>query len=315
MRYARPPETEARREPVDWVGLALLVAGLGAVIIALMQAQSWGGIGSAAFLIVFIGGVALLVLFVVAELRSQRPLLELRIFKNRNFLGDNLVMMIMRFSLFGMSVYAPIFTQDVLGFSSFEAGLASMPSTIMLFITSPWAGKLYDRVGARILIVAGTLGAAGAFAWFAAFAFPKQSYAWMVPALVLAGVGIGLIQSPALTDAMNAAPARMRGQAAGIIGTTQQIGGTFGVGVLTAILTPLFLTNLVANLNDVGIQTTEQQVNARVLAEAGGGAPFSPQEIEAAKAAFSSALATSYWFIVGLLLVALLVTLLLVRRQ
>jgi EmrB/QacA subfamily drug resistance transporter len=314
-RYARPPETEARREPLDWVGTALLVVGLGSVIIALMQAQNWGGIGSAAFLTVFISGVALLILFAVVELRSRMPLLELRIFKNRNFLGDSLVMTIMRFSLFGMSVYTPIFTQDVLGFSAFEAGLAGMPSTIMLFITSPWAGRLYDRVGARVLITAGILSAAVAFAWFAAFAFPKQSYAWMVPALVLAGVGIGLIQSPALTDAMNAAPARMRGQAAGILGTTQQIGATFGVGVITAILTPLFLTNLVANLNSVGIQATQEQVNERILAEAGGGASFSPQEIEAAKAAFSSALATSYWLIVGLLLVALLVTLLLVRRQ
>lgn len=85
--YARPAETEARRDSVDWVGLALLVAGLGGVIIALMKAQNWGGIGSAAFLTVFTGGVALLVLFAFAELRSRLPLLELRIFKTATSSG------------------------------------------------------------------------------------------------------------------------------------------------------------------------------------------------------------------------------------
>ncbi len=313
-RYARPAETEARREPIDWPGLVLLVAGLGGVIIALMQSQTWGGPGSVAFLAVFGGGLALLACFVLVELRSRRPLLQLRIFENRNFLGDNLVMFAMRFGLLGMSVYAPIFTQDVLGFSSFEAGLASIPSTIVLFITSPVAGRLYDRLGARTLLAIGTPCAALAFAWFAAFAFPKQSYAWMLPALLLAGLGMGLIQSPALTDAMNAAPERMRGQAAGIVGTTQQVGGTFGVGILTAILTPIFLADLVSRLDAVGVRVTEQQVNARILAGAGG-APFTTQEIEAAKAAFSSALATSYWAIVALLLAAWLATLLLIRRR
>lgn len=315
VRYARPPETEQRGERLDWVGLTLLVLGLGAVIVALMESQAWGGLGSPPSLAVILSGVAVLVVFVFVELRRSSPLLELRIFRDLGFVGDNVVMVAMRFGLFGISVFAPIFTQDVLGFSSFQAGLATLPSTIMLFLVSPPAGKLYDRLGARLPVALGLLLSVAAFAWMAAFAIPKQSYAWMVPALVVVGVGLALSQSPSFTDAMNAAPDRVRGQAAGLVGTGQQLGGTLGVGVLTAIITPLFISSFVANLAEVGIHTTTAEVNQRMLAESGGGGSFGSGEINAAKDAFSSALATSYWVVAGLLAVAMAVAVALIRPR
>lgn len=126
-RYADPAQDRAQdSEPVDWLGLAALIMGLSLFTIAIMESNTWG-LSSPSFIETFIGGTALMAAFVWIELRKEYPLLQLRIFKNRDFTADNIVNFFVRFALFGLSVYGPIFVQDVLGFSAFEAGAATLP--------------------------------------------------------------------------------------------------------------------------------------------------------------------------------------------
>ncbi len=254
--YANPQEEYMQQaEHVDWPGLASLVCGLSAVIIALMQGSIWGW-NSALFLFVCGTGLIILVFFTIIELRVPQPLLDVRLFENRNFLGDNLVMFLVRFALFGLSVYLPIFLQNVLGFSTFVAGLATLPATLLLFLAAPRAGKLYDKAGARLLLTLGTSGTALSFLWLSLVAFPAQSYLLMLPALLLCGCGIACATGPALTDAMNATPLTMRGQTAGTLGTVQQVGGAVGVAVITSIVSSLTSSKLLQNLSGLGVHMT-----------------------------------------------------------
>jgi EmrB/QacA subfamily drug resistance transporter len=302
-RYANPAQDRAPDvQPVDWLGLATLVLGLSGFTIALMESGNWG-LSSPAFFITFFGGILLIVMFVWIELKKEYPLLQLRIFKNRDFTADNLVNFFVRFALFGLSVYGPIFVQDVLGFSAFEAGAATLPATIMLFLVAPRAGKAYDRIGARPLLSSGSLIVAVGFLWLAGV-LHFQSYIWMVPAYLIAGVGVGFTMSPALTDGMNAAPADQRGEAAGIIGTVQQLGGTIGTAVITAVLMPLFVNKLASSLG-----TTTQAVQTALAQSQGGSLPstVSPQTISAAKEAFSFSLAISFAVVVAVMIVSFLI--------
>jgi len=310
-RYANPAQDRAPDvQPVDWLGLATLVLGLSGFTIALMEGSNWG-LSSPAFLVTFFGGILLVVMFVWIELKKEYPLLQLRIFKNRDFTADNLVNFFVRFALFGLSVYGPIFVQDVLGFSAFEAGAATLPATIMLFLVAPRAGKAYDRIGARPLLSSGSFVVAVGFLWLAAV-LQLQSYIWMVPAYLIAGVGVGLTMSPALTDAMNAAPADQQGEAAGIIGTVQQLGGTMGTAVITAVLTPLFINKLSASLG-----TTTQAVQTALAQSQGGSMPstVSPQTISAAKEAFASSLAIGFMVVVVVMVAAFFIAFFLHSRS
>lgn len=302
-RYANPAQDRAPdSEPIDWTGLTALVLGLSCFTIAIMESGTWG-LGSPTFIVTLSVGVLLLFMFVWVELRKEYPLLRLRIFGNRDFTADNIVNFFVRFALFGLSVYGPIFVQDVLGFSAFEAGAATLPATIMLFLVAPRSGKAYDRIGARPLLSSGSLIVAVGFVWLSAV-LHLQSYPWMVPAYIIAGVGVGLIMSPALTDAMNVSPADQRGQAAGIVGTVQQLGGTMGTAVITAMLTPLFLNKLAGSLG-----TTTQAVQTALAQSQGGSLPstVSPQAISAAKEAFASSLAIAYIVVVAVMAVSFVV--------
>jgi EmrB/QacA subfamily drug resistance transporter len=302
-RYANPPQSKAPHpSPVDWPGLVTLVLGLTAVVLAIMQSSSWG-LGSATFLGVLAAGLILLAYFVWLELHRDEPLLRLRIFTNRDFLSDTLVTFLTRFALFGLSVYAPIFVQDVLGFSPFESGASTLPATVMLIVISPWAGKLYDRIGAHPLLSGGSLICVVGFALIA-FVLPSQSYPALIPAYVVMGLGIGMLGSPALTDAMNVAPATQRGEAAGLLGTMQQFGATVGTAVLTALLVPLFLNRYteITGAPATGVDS--------VLARTQGGATpsgVSPEVIAAAKEAFSWALSRCFFLVAVLMLMSFLI--------
>ena len=315
--YANPQEEyRSQTGHIDWLGLVSLVCGLSAFIIALMQGSIWGW-DSTLFLFVFGAGLSMLVFFARIEWHLPQPLLDLRIFENRNFLGNNLVMFFVRFALFGLSVYLPIFLQDVLNFSSFVAGLATLPATLLLFLASPPAGKLYDKMGARLLLTLGTGGTALSFLWLSLVAFPAQSYLLMLPALLLGGCGIACATGPALTDAMNAAPLTMQGEAAGTLGTVQQVGGAVGVAVVSSIISSLTSSKLLQNLSALGIHMTGSQLDG-VLAQASvNKLPtwVTPQMISAAKDAFSYALSASYLLIVALLLIASVVSWVMIRWQ
>jgi EmrB/QacA subfamily drug resistance transporter len=296
----------------DWIGAALLVGGLSGAVFGLMQSSSWGW-SDAGVLVPLIGGVLAVALFVVVELRVTNPLIDLGIFRSGNFSGDSVVLFIVQFALMGISVFGSIYSQDVLGFSPVEAGLALLPMTIPLLILAPRVGKLYDRLGPRGLVTGGCLGAGAGFV-LSSVLVVDLDYWRLVPGYVLLGIGIAFIMTPSNTDGMNAAPAALRGQASGVIQSVRQIGGTLGIAVLSSVILTRFRDGIASRLD---ISSDQAQALDRTLSEAQAGqAPLTSSNIprgrvdeviDAFKDSYASSLRVAYAIVaVGLALGALL---------
>ncbi len=223
-----------RAESADPVGAALLVGGLGSLVLAMMQAEQWGW-GSPAVLGLLAAAAVIAPMFVAWELRQEQPLIRLQLFRSGNFAIDNIVLLAVQFALIGVSVFGAIWVQDVLGFGPITAGLSLLPLTLVLLPTAPIAGKLNDQHGPRALLGTGTILLSLALAWLA-IVLPKQSYAWVIPAYVAIGVALGLTISAASTDALNAAEPAERGEASGITQMMRQVGGAIGLAVLGTVI-------------------------------------------------------------------------------
>jgi EmrB/QacA subfamily drug resistance transporter len=230
----RPEGRVPAGQRLDVPGLLTLVPGLIAIVLALMQSNTWGW-ESPATILLLAGGLLLLGAFVALETRVPSPLVQLRLFLTRNFRGDTLVLFCIQFAITGITVFGAIYAQDLLDFSPVEAGLALLPLTIPVLIAAPLAGRLYDRVGPRIPVTVGMLLVGASLFWTAAVQH-DFSYGLLVPGYIVTGIGLALVMSPSNTDAMNAAPSELRGQASGVVQTVRQVGGTVGLAIVGTIV-------------------------------------------------------------------------------
>jgi EmrB/QacA subfamily drug resistance transporter len=320
--WTRPPGQVERGQRLDWAGLATLVPGLAAVVLALMQSNTWGW-GSASVLVLLGGGLLLLVVFVLIERRQRSPLVELGLFASRNFRGDSLVLFCVQFSLIALTVFGAIYVQDMLGFSPVEAGLGLLPLTIPLLFAAPIGGRIYDRAGPRLLVSTGCLLTGAGLLWTAAV-LHELAYGWLVPGYVALGVGVGLVMSPTNTDAMGAAPAPLRGQASGMIQTVRQVGGTVGLAIVGAIVAGVQHDRLQDFLLGIGAPQSEVDSVQRILAEDAGSQRQIAEQVpaaelrqvtEAAKDAAVDGIAAAYWVAGGVVVLAAVAAWAILRRQ
>lgn len=318
---ARPDGKVARGQRLDWPGTLTIVPGLCLLVLGLMQATTWGW-GSVATIGSLTAGAALLVGFVVIELRVGNPLLQLRLFRGRNFTGDALVLFFIQFALMGLTVFGAIYVQDLLGFSPVEAGLSLLPLTIPILIVAPMAGRLYDQIGPKWLATIGCGLAGGGILWSGAF-LHEFAYPWLVPGYLMLGVGIGLVMSPTNTDAMNATTASLRGQASGAIQAVRQVGGTVGLAILATIVASVESNRIIGAVEGLGGSEAQADQLSGVLAQDAGeqaGAvsqfPASEQQalLESIRDSIADGIAASY-FVAGGILIATGVMALLVLRH
>ena len=156
-------------------------------------------------------------------------------FQSSNFSADNGVLAGVQFALTGVTVFGAIFVQNVLGYTPIEAGLSLLPLTLPLLFLAPLAGRAYDRIGPRGLVAGGALLIGAGLIWSAAV-LDKVSFSWLVPGYLAIGVGLALVMTPASTDCMNTAPAKLRGEASGVMQTVRQVGGTVGLAIMGTII-------------------------------------------------------------------------------
>jgi len=151
-----------------------------------------------------VGAVAL-VAFIVVELRVANPLLELRVFRSIDFGLAIVAQWAGQVALFGSLFLVPLFLQQVRGFGAFDTGLALLPQAIAAAVFMPIGGLLFDRIGARPLVVVG-LGLVGGATYLLAQVGVLTQANDLIPALALAGAGMGLMVMPLNTHIINAAP-------------------------------------------------------------------------------------------------------------
>jgi EmrB/QacA subfamily drug resistance transporter len=234
MAYARLTETHGPSTRLDLPGLGLVSGGLLAVVWGLVRANEQGWT-SAEILGSFAAGIVLLASFVIWEARSAEPMLPLRLFRSRSFTAANIVSMLMTFGMFGSIFLLAQFFQVVQHYSPLQAGLRTLPWTIMPVFVAPIAGLLSARTGTRPLLVVGMSLQAIALAWMSLVITPTVDYLAIVPSFILAGVGMGLFFAPIANVVLSAVRPEEEGKASGANNAIRELGGVFGVAVLASI--------------------------------------------------------------------------------
>ncbi len=219
---------------LDIPGLGLASGGLFALVWGLIHGNE-SGWTSPEILAAFVASAVLLTGFVAWEARTPNPMLPLRFFRNRAFSAANGVSILLSFSLFGSVFLLAQFFQFVQGYTPLEAGVRTLPWTLMPIFVAPIAGILSDRIGGRPLLVTGMALMAIGLAWVAAFATPTVEYLLLVPGFVTAGVGMSLFFAPTANLVLSAVRPEEEGRASGANNTIREIGGVLGVAVLASV--------------------------------------------------------------------------------
>jgi EmrB/QacA subfamily drug resistance transporter len=234
LALARLTESHGPNDRLDLPGLALAGTGLFGLVFGIVKAQDYGWT-SATVLGTGLAGLALLAAFVWWELRTPQPMLPMRFFRSRGFTATSGVSVGMFFGTFGSIFLLAQFFQTVQGYTALEAGLRTLPWTVMPIFIAPLAGILSDRVGSRVLMALGLALQAGALAWLALVSEPTVPYGQLVLPFMMAGAGMALVFAPAANAVLSSVRPQEAGQASGATNTFREIGGALGVSVLSTV--------------------------------------------------------------------------------
>jgi EmrB/QacA subfamily drug resistance transporter len=218
---------------VDWVGLLTFSGSLFLLVLALIEGNEKGW-GSTRILSFLIGSAVLIALFLVAERRQQRPMLDLTLFRRPAFAGASIAAFTISASMFAMFLYLTLYIQDVLGYTPLQAGLRFLPVTLLSFAVAPVSGRLSVHVPVRLLIGAGLVLVSGGLLAMSAI---DASSGWtaLIPGFLLAGVGIGMVNPPLASTAVGVVHHSRSGMASGINNTFRQVGIATGIAGLGAV--------------------------------------------------------------------------------
>jgi EmrB/QacA subfamily drug resistance transporter len=232
----------------DIPGVILATLGLFAIVFGLIEGQryNWGEIASYGVTIpeLVVGGVLLLIVFIVWERFQSEPLVPLSLFADRNFAVANWIAAAIAFGLMSLFLPVVIYLQSVRGFSAFTAGLTLAPMSLTSMVFAPFAGRLADRIGGKYILTTGISVFTIGFGSLIFVAGPDSTWInFLVPAIV-AGAGMGMTFAPMTTVAMRNITPRMAGAASGVLNTTRQLGQAIGSAVVGAILQNQLATTL-----------------------------------------------------------------------
>jgi EmrB/QacA subfamily drug resistance transporter len=221
-------------ERLDLPGLATSAVGLFALTYALIEANTYGW-GSARIVGAFALAAVSLVSFVVLERRQRAPMLDLTLFRNRTYVGANLVVLLVALAMFGVFFFVSLYMQNILGFSAVQAGAAFLPMTLLIIIVAPLAGRLSDRWGSRGLMTAGMVLVAGQLLFFSRL--DSDATFWtLLPGLLLGGVGMSLTMTPSAAAATRSIPVAKAGVGSAVLNAFRQVGGSIGIALMGAIM-------------------------------------------------------------------------------
>ena len=220
----------------DVAGAVTVTAGLATLVYALVDAND-AGWGSAQTLGLAAAALVLLAVFVAIELRTERPLAPLAIFRNRALRGANIVSLAMAAAFFPMFFFLTFYAQYVLGYEPIEAGFAQLPIALSIIVFAGVASQAVTRAGYKASLAIGLLVAAGGLLWFAQVSAGGSFVADILGPSVVTGFGLAFAFVAGTIAATSGVSGEQAGLASGLVNTSQQIGGALGLAVLIALAT------------------------------------------------------------------------------
>ncbi|WP_373352820.1 MDR family MFS transporter [Pseudoroseicyclus sp. CXY001] len=234
--------TEPRRPKLDLLSVPLSAIGFGGLVYGLSSiGESLAPTHEALvplWVPLVVGGVVL-ALFIWRQIvlaPQDRALLDLRTFKIRVFSVSVAMMCLAMMALFGMIILLPLYMQNVLGLSALSSGLLLLPGGLVMGLMAPIVGRLFDRIGARKLVIPGAVLVSGAL-------WTMQSYGMDTPILVVLGghvvlsIGLALLFTPLFTSSLGSLPPKLYSYGSAVLGTAQQVSGAAGIALFVSIMT------------------------------------------------------------------------------
>jgi len=310
-----PESSDPQPSKLDLPGLVLGALALGAVAFAIIEGET-SGFTTSWVLALFAVATAATAVFVIVELRSPAPMLDVRFFRSRVFSSALVVSFASYFGIFSIFFFTALYLAEVVGYSGYRIAATFAPMAGALIAGSLMAGRWVARYGARWPMTAGCLIAGGGILLTKHFLPAQPGFTSLSVSLLLAGFGFGIAVVPVTSSVLTIVPAEHSGMAASATNTARQLGAVFGVAVLGALVNAHLTSDLGDRLRALGIPPTFQSIVISAVETgtipSGGHAPVSAngygaivqKVISAAYGAFHAGLETALLASAALMLAA-----------
>jgi EmrB/QacA subfamily drug resistance transporter len=241
-----PSSKADHRSSLDPVGAVMSIAGLGALIYAIIQAPSRGW---TSWPTVISFAVAAVILFGFArwELRVAEPMLDMRFFSNPRFTAAASSITLIFFVMFGMIFVLTQYLQSVIGYSPLEAGVRMLPWAIVYMLAAPRSARLVERFGQRWVVSTGLLVVAGGLALLSKSGVTAD-YPLLALSLVVTAAGMGMVTAPSTGAIVSSLPLNKAGVGSAVNDTTRELGGALGVAVVGSVLSSLYRSDIAGRI-------------------------------------------------------------------
>jgi EmrB/QacA subfamily drug resistance transporter len=290
------------------LGLVALVYGLTSATTSPNGVSHWG---DTKVIVSLALAVVLLVAFVVIESRSEHALMPLRIFRNRDRSAANVIMLCIGTAMFGMFFFLTVFVQTVWGYSALRTGIAYLPMVAVILLMAGVSTQLVPRIGARPLLIAGSLTAAVGMGWLSRISEHSTYAGGLLGPMLVTAAGLGMLFMPLTLVALSRVSDRDAGLAASLPNVGQQVGGSIGLALLGTVA-----WTVVAN--SVHHSVASAKAAAAAAAQAGHPVHVSAAQARAASTAIydhaiSVGFSRGFEVSAGIMVLALIVTLAFIR--
>jgi DHA2 family multidrug resistance protein len=266
LTYVRSPKfgEKLKASQVDWWGIALLAGFVGSLQYILEHGQQDDWFNDRIINILTLVSSASFVLFIWRELNYKHPIVNLRVLKNTNLRVGVTMSFVLGFGLYSSTFIIPIYTQSILGWSALNAGLILIPSSITTGIMMPMIGKMIQRgVPQAYMVAIGFLAFFIFSFWMHNVLTPDTGTEHIFWPLILRGIGLGLLFVPITTLSLSTLKGREIGEGAAFTGMMRQLGGSFGIAIITTLIARL---NQVHRVNLIShLDSTSYAVQQRVI--------------------------------------------------
>ena len=306
---------------LDYPGIVLFALGTVAFVLGLGQGRTWGWTSASTLAALALAAVALTA-FAVVELRSANPLIRFGLFRHLNFAAANVSQFVAGMVELGLGLVMPLYLIRILELDPAQAGIALLAASLPIIVVGPLAGRAFDAYGGRIALVVGFLALTASSLWLAGFV-ERGEYLILVPGLVLQGIGLGIVLTVNDPTGINSVPRDDRGQAAGVINTTEQLGGAVGIAALVAVLFTTYFDYINRVIRAAGVSATPEDFERfrafiEKVEQVGIANVTIPPEIRrelpVATAAFAEAFRTTMFVAAAICLVGAVSSFVLVRK-
>ncbi len=242
--YLIVPESRDPNVPgLDFPGLGLSVAMLSTLVYTIIEApdQGWR---STETLIGFMISAALLVAFVVVERHSTHPMLDVTLFKDPRFSAASGAVTVTFFALFGFIFLITQYMQFIRGWGALSTGTRILPVALSIAVASVIGAMLAPRIGTRVVVTSGLVLFGTAFLWISSVDVDTSYAAVIVPQMVMMGLGMGFISTPATESILLVLPPARAGVGSAVNDATRELGGTLGVAVVGSIFSSVYAAHL-----------------------------------------------------------------------